>query len=342
MDHVAIDLGSRESQICVRGSKGEIIDEGRCPTRALEQRLKRMPKSRVIVETCAEAFAIADLAAAQGHEVRVVPATLAKTLNVGARGIKTDKRDARALSEVSVRVDLPSVHIPSNASRKAKTLCGMREALVSSRTMLINTVRGWLRGQNERVRTGATETFSARVRAHLEHAGAELPSCVERQLETIDHLNLQIAQADQELMDIAAAHPVCRRLMTVPGIGPVTAVRYVAAIDEPTRFTSAHQLESYLGLTPGEDSSSQRRRRTALTKAGCVPLRACLVRSAWTMRRCRPNDPITRWNVEVEKRRGKYVAVVAMARKLAGILFAIWRDGTVYKPSLAAQGDLHP
>jgi transposase len=92
------------------------------------------------METCAEAFRVADAALLLGHQVRIVPATLVRSLGVGARRIKTDKRDARALSEVSTRIELPSVHIPSSESRDRKAMCGMREALVSSRTKLANTV----------------------------------------------------------------------------------------------------------------------------------------------------------------------------------------------------------
>src|SRR6202022_3580330 len=109
---------------------------------------------RVVLETCSEAFAIADAAREEGHEVRVVPATLVRSLGVGARGIKTDRRDARALSEVSCRINLPSVHVPSVESRERKALCGMRECLVEARTKLINSVRGWARGQLRGIRTG--------------------------------------------------------------------------------------------------------------------------------------------------------------------------------------------
>src|SRR5436309_8649632 len=103
MEHVAIDLGGRVSQICVRSEDAAIIQEGRWPTDQLKQYLKRRPKSRVIVETCAEAFAVADTALELGHEVRVVPAALVRALGVGERRTKNDQRDARKLSEVSCR-----------------------------------------------------------------------------------------------------------------------------------------------------------------------------------------------------------------------------------------------
>lgn len=331
MEHLAIDLGGRESQICARNSEGQIVDERRWPTATLARYLATRPKSRVVVETCSEAFAVADAALAVGHEVRVVPATLVRSLGVGARRLKSDQRDARVLSEVSCRIDVPSVHVPSRESRERKTQCGMREALVGSRTKLVNTVRGWLRAEGRRPRSGELTTFSARVRALS--PDVPLPGHVERQLRMIDALNHEISDADRELAAAAKTDLVARRLMTVPGVGPSTALRFVAALDQISRFTGAHAVESYLGLVPGEDSSADRKRRISITKAGPTALRWCLVQAAWAARRTRRRDPLHRWTDEIEKRRGKRVAVLALARKLAGILFAIWRDGTVYEPA---------
>jgi transposase len=334
VQHVAIDLGGRESQICVREGDGTIVAEDRWPTRSLKKYLSRLPKSRVVLETCSEAFAVADGALELGHEVRVVPSTLVRALGVGARGIKTDVRDARTLSEASCRMaSLPSVHVPSAEARERKTRCGMREALVGVRTKLVNTVRGWLRTQASGLLPRATvETFPKRVRERLKTQGLAIPTFVERQLSTITHLNEQIRASDAELEEVAAADPVCRRLMTTPGVGPVTAVRFLAAIDRRERFSDAHALASYLGLAPGEDSSSDRKRITSITKAGATALRSCLVQASWSIRRLRPNDPMAIWARAIEERRGKKIAVVALARKLAGILYAIWRDGSVYQP----------
>jgi transposase len=110
MQHVAIDLGGRESQVCIRNEAGKIVQETKVATRKLAAFFKQQPSSRVVLETCAEAFRVADLALERGHEVRVVPATLVRSLGVGARSTKTDRRDAQVLSEVSCRIDLPSVH----------------------------------------------------------------------------------------------------------------------------------------------------------------------------------------------------------------------------------------
>lgn len=333
MKHVAIDLGGRESQICVRTADGSIVEERRYQTRLLPNLLKQWEASRVIVETSAEAFAIADAAIEAGHQVRVVPATLVKTLGVGERGVKTDRKDARKLSEVSCRIDLPSVHIPSDLSRRLKSVCGNREELVECRTKLINNVRGWMRTQLWRVRTGGAPTFALRVREHSSTTGQQLPAHAERTLTLIETLTIEIRKADQEVGEIAKNHAICQKLMTVPGIGPVTAVRFIAAIDEVKRFPNAHALQSYIGLTPGERSSSESEHRMSITKAGSTKLRRTLVQAAWCCLRLHPEDPMVIWARRLAERKHKFIAVVALARKLAGVLFAIWRDGSTYRPT---------
>lgn len=335
MEHIAIDLGGRQSQICTRAADGRILDERTRKTSELRQYLAKRPPSRVIVETCAEAFAVADIALELGHEVRVVPGTLVRSLGVGSRGVKTDRRDAQVLSEVSCRIDLPSVHVASLLARQRKTLCGMRESLVAARTQLLNTVHGWLRTQGNGVlKSGTPESFAARVHTFLRES---LPTHVARQLETIEHLNTQIAYADRELKTHANQDADCRRLMSIPGVGPVTAIRFVAAIDEVGRFGNAHRVESYLGLVPGEHSSSERQRRTSITKAGAPALRRALVQAAWASRRARGDHPMVTWSLEVEKRRGKRIAIVALARKLVGVMFALLRDGSVYDAKRTAR-----
>jgi transposase len=289
----------------------------------------------VVVESCAEAFSVADGAIECGHQVNVVPASLVRALGVGARGLKTDVRDARNLSEMSCRMaNLPGVHIPAKASRERKSMCGLRENLVEVRTKLVNGVRGWLRVEGlGAVRAGAPERLALRVKEHLDRRERKMPPSVERNLKAIDFLNGQIQEADREVAVAAKEDPLCKRLMTVPGVGPVTAVRFAAAVDEVKRFASSHALESYVGLVPGENSSSERKRITSLTKAGARKLRWALIQAAWSARRCRKTDPIVMWALQVEARRGKCVATVALARKLVGILYAIWRDGSVYDPN---------
>lgn len=336
MNHVAIDLGGRESQICMRSETGEILEELRLPTRGVPDWLKALPGCRVVVEAASEAFAIADAARASGHEIRVVPAHLVRTLGVGHRGVKTDKRDARALSEVSCRIDLPSIHVPQPISRDHKALGGARETLVEARTKCINGVHSWLRTRLQTVGKGQSRKFPDRVRKKLLAESDGIPSFIERQLVVIEVMSEQIDEYDKEIKYIARHDEVCQNLMSVPGVGPITALRFKAALDDISRFDGAHAIGCYLGLTPGERSSGDKVRRTGITKAGPPRVRRVLVQAAWTLLRTRPDDPIVRWANAVADRRGHRTAVVALARKLAGILYALWRDGSTYDPSRAA------
>jgi transposase len=330
MQHIAIDLGGQQSQTCIREQDGSVILERKVNTLGLKRFLTGRPKGRVIVETCAEAFRVADGALATGHEVRVVPATLVRQLGVGYHGVKTDQRDAQVLSEVSCRINLPSVHIPSEQARIWKSLLSTRLGLIAVRTQLTNSVRGWLRTQLIAVRGGGPTTFPERVRKKLLDKPEGMPAFIERHLSVLEKINKEIKEADAEVVAVIKDHPVCQRLMTVPGVGPITAAQFYSAIDDVSRFPSAHQLESYLGLTPGERSSSQTTRRTGITKAGSAEVRRVLNEACWCIRRQRPHDPLAIWGRQVAERRGKWAGNVAMCRKLAGILFAMWRDGTTY------------
>ncbi len=161
-----------------------------------------------------------------------------------------------------------------------------------------------------------------------------LPIYVQSQLKMIAALTEEIRESDKRIAQLASADEVCLRLMSTPGVGPSTAARFVAALDDITRFASAHRVEAYLGLAPGESSSSERQQRLGITKAGPTSVRWVLVQAAWALRfRCRTAAarPLQCWALEVEKRRGRRIATIALARKLAGILYALWRDGTTYE-----------
>jgi transposase len=203
--------------------------------------------------------------------------------------------------------------------------------------MVINNVRGWMRAQLIRIRTGSTPTFQQRVRDYVQAHQIALPEHVERQLVLLDAVKLQVKAADQQLVKLASGHPVARRLMTAPGVGPVTAIRFVAALDDATRFRNAHAVQSYLGLTPGENSSSDRKQNTGITKAGAMDVRRVLIQAAWAAFRRSANEPMVMWAKQIAARRGPFIAIVALARKLAGILFAMWRDGTTYRSVKSAK-----
>jgi hypothetical protein len=174
---------------------------------------------------------IADPALAAGHQVCVVPATLVRSLGVGSRGVKTDRRDAQILSEVSCRIDFPSVHITSARSREWKTICSVQDVLTSSRTKLINNVRGWMRAQGFRTPQWLhgivlQTTAGNRTSAQLHRSAAR----------AIDAVSQQIAASEKRLESLANNDEICARLMTVPGVGPSTAVCFAAAIDQRSAF----------------------------------------------------------------------------------------------------------
>ncbi len=223
------------------------------------------------------------------------------------------------------------MHVPSHWSRETKSLCGMRDVLVGSRTRLVNSVRGYLRQMLKRFQGGTAATLLVRVAQALcgdrttgpTASGAAAPR---------DRAPARGGEGgDAGGKRVGGAEPGVRPPHDGTGVGAITAVRFVAAVDQVERFSNAHQLESYLGLTPGEDSSSDRRRITSITKAGPSAVRWVLVQAAWAAMRTRPEDPMCRWALQIASRRGGLIATIALARKLAGILFAMWRDGTSYQ-----------
>jgi transposase len=337
MEHIGIDLGSKESQVCVRTDTGEIIQEWRCHTNQLRALLAGRPPARVILETCTEAFGVAAAARQTGHDVRVVAATLVRSLGVGQHGLKNDVRDARTLSEASCRIDLPSVHLPSSTSQEVKAICVSREALVKTRTQLIGRVRSYVRGRLGRPLRATPESLPKKVRRVLLEDPEGLPAHLDRLLVALETISTQIADADAELKALAHQDERMRRSMTVPGVGPVTAARFVAAIDQVERFPNAASVASYLGLVPGENTTGFRTKRTRLTRAGAPQVRWALGQAAWSLYLRRPQDPMVQWAKRIAERRGAQVAIMALARKLAHVLYAMWKHRVTYDPARAAR-----
>lgn len=289
-----------------------------------------------MIETCTEAFRLAGIAQRHGHDVRVVAATLVRSLGVGQRGLKNDVRDARILSEASCRIDLPSVHIPTVVSQEVKAICVSREALIRTRTQLVNRVRSYLRSRIGHRLRATPETLPAKARRALLDDSEGLPADLERVLVVLETLREQIARADAELKALARADVRMARLMSVPGVGPVTAARFVAAVDDVDRFPSAASVASYLGLIPGENTTGFRTKRTRLTRAGAPQVRWALGQAAWSVDIRRTQDPMVHWAKQVAARRGVQVAIMALARKLAHVLYALWKHGTTYDPARSA------
>lgn len=186
------------------------------------------------------------------------------------------------------------------------------------------------------MRSRSTTTLPERVRLFASQRQMTLPVHIELVLKAIDNITQQIRELDRAVKTIARSSAICQYLMSTPGVGPITAVTFLATIDDPSRFERAHHVASYLGLTPGENSSSERQQRTSITKAGSSSMRRTLIQAAWIAFRRRPNDPMVQWAQRVANRRGKNIAVVALARKMSGVMYALWRDNAHYNPTRSA------
>ena len=147
---------------------------------------------------------------------------------------------------------------------------------------------------------------------------------------TIAQLTTEIATIDTRLTAQAADDAVVQRLQSVPGVGPVVALTFRATLDQVKRFTHAGQVSALLGLVPREDSSAERRHRGHITKAGPRELRSLLVQAAWACWRSMGSGTLHAWVERLAARRGRRIAVVALARRLSRILYAVWRDDAAF------------
>jgi len=338
MEHVGIDLGSRHSDVCIVDSTGKKTLEKRVETRRLEEYLKSRPKSHVVMEACAESPKIATVAKLLGHEAKVVPGKLVRLLGVGDRNIKTDKKDALALALASHRnPELPSVHIRSERAASWRSLLGSRDQVVSTRTTHVNFVRGYARQRIISFKGRLGPQMLQRLRDELVLLPEGIPAHMEEMFSMISYCDERIAKLTETVTTIAEGDELCRRLMTMPGVGPITVLRFVSALDDVKRFPSAENVASYLALVPSESTTGGKIRRGHLIDSGPSMLRATLVQSAWTLWRCRKSDPAVKWAELIAERRNKRIAVVALARKIAITLYAMWRDGTSFDPTRMAK-----
>ena len=338
MDHIGIDLGATNSHVVVLSPAGSTKAKRKLKTADLPQWLKIQAPSHVVMEACTQSPAIARAALAAKHTTKVVPAHLVRLLGVGARGIKTDDRDAEAVAKDSLHnSDLPSVHLRSEFSAQRRELLASRAILIKSRRSIATSVKSWLRGRLISLRGRASsKKFCDVVRTvALEHIDG-LPFSVDLMLQTFEHLSEQISKLDEQITAIAKNDATCRHLMSVPGVGPQVALAFTTHLDEPARFGSADQVASYLALVPGEATTGGKIMRKRTIKAGPAYLKALLVQAAWSMWRSRPNDPVVLWARAIADKRGNCIAIVALARKIATVMWSMWRHGTEYDPTRAS------
>lgn len=327
MDSIGIDLHKRESQPCILTDEGELIERRIATNRErFTATLGNRPPARVLLEASTESEWVARHLENLGHTVIVADPGFAAMYATRSKRVKTDKRDARTLCEALQLGAYRAIHRASDAQRHLRAQLVVRDALVRTRTRYVAIIKAFVRREGLRLPSGDAEHTVAKLLALplAPHVHAELAPIVALWAP----LDAEIAAADARLSALAKDHPVVARLRTMPGIGPVTAIAFVAALDDVMRFHSAHQVQAYLGLVPSEYSSGDHRLRGHITKRGDARMRWLLVETAWRILRS-PNADVAglkAWALQIAERRGKRIATVALARRVAGILFAMWRD----------------
>ena len=334
MEYGAIDLHTKESEIRIVTAEGDVVVHRRIATRrdTLSAVFERCPRLRILLESGTESEWVAQHLEALGHEVIVADPNYAPMYAHRGRGIKTDRRDVMALAEANRRGIFRAAHRVSSGHRTVRRHLQVRDHLVRMRTQIINVKRGQLRSEGLRVRSGRAESFVDRYQA-LE-VPAPLRAVLDPLVRGLTALEPLIAAADTWAHHTARGDAVTRRLMTAPGVGPITALSFQSTVDCVTRFRGPGAVSAYLGVVPHEDSSGERHRRGSITKLGPARIRAVLVQASWTVWRS-PRDSATlhAWVHRLADRRGKRIAIVALARRLTRILFAMWRDGRDFQPA---------
>ncbi len=296
-------------------------------------------RCRILLEASTESEWVARHLESLGHEVIVADPGFAPMYATRSKKVKTDKRDARTLAEACVLGAYRATHRVSAEQRHVRSELLVRDSLVRTRTRYVALIKAAVRREGLRLSQGEPEHTASKVRSIplREEVLKELAPI----LDLLLPLNREIESADSRIEQLGKKDPVVRRLMTAPGVGPVTALAFVAALDEVTRFQSAPQVESYLGLVPSENSSGERQHRGRITKRGNARMRSLLVEAGWRIMRSRRSEcaALRAWAMQIAARRGKRIAVVALARRLSGILYAMWRDGNEYRPpNVRAEG----
>lgn len=334
MEHAAIDLHKKESQIRIVTQTGQVIDQRIATTR---ERLTHVfwgrPRMRILVEASTESEWVAQHLEYLGHDVVVADPNYGPMYGHRSRRIKTDRRDVAALTEACQHGTYRLAHRRSARQHDVQCRLNVRSELTQARTRAISLARSITRAAGLRIRSGRTETFLVRLAAL--DMPASMTSTLSPLRSVIEILDDELLSADEQFEALVATDPMVKRLTTLPGIGPITASAFVAALDVVSRFDRAAQVTSYLGLVPQEYSSGEKQRRGRIVRSAHPHLQSLLVQAAWRV--WRVSDPRTEhfrtWAQAIARRRGKKVAMVALARRLARTLFAMWRDQADYQPT---------
>lgn len=331
-----IDIGDKHSEVCVIDGGGNVAERSRFATTpaGLKKAFRRRPRMRVVIEVGTHSAWMCDHLEELGHEVFVANARELERITKSDR--KNDRNDAELLARIG-RLD-PSLLSPIR-HRSREHRCDLaqiraREALVKTRTQLINNARGLAKSYGARLPKCSAESFHKRAAQVLPRA---LAPVLAPTLAILEQVTKEIRASQRRIERLAAEkYRETRLLMQVSGIGALTALTFVLTIGDPKRFPKSRVVGSYFGLVPRQQQSSGADPQLRITKSGDGLVRKLLVGSAhYILGPFGPDTDLRRWGKALAARGGKSAkkrAVVAVARKLAVLLHRLWMTGEVYEP----------
>jgi transposase len=335
MDHFAgLDVSVKETSICIVDDTGRIVREVKAASEpeALLQVLtnpayhfKRIgleagPLSQWLFSALAEAGLPVICV-----ETRHMRAVLKAQIN------KTDRKDARGIAQM-MRVGLyRPVHVKTLRSQKLRMLLNHRKLLQSKAIAIENDLRATLRNFGLKVGMVGTVRFEPRIKELVENL-PDLAVLVEPLLIVRRVIREQVGVLHRRLLAIVRNDDVCRRLMTVPGVGPVVALTYRVTVDVPARFRNSKAVGVVFGLTPAKHQSGESNRTGGISRCGDEMMRVMLYEAAQSMLvRSARWSWLKAWAMKIARHRGMKKAIVALARRLAVIMHRIWVDGTEFR-----------
>jgi transposase len=330
---VGIDLAKNVFEIALADGRGHILERHRLSRARFDRFFANRAACRVVMEACGSAHHHARRLSSQGHDVVLLPAQYTRAY---VRRNKTDAADAAALIEAARCPDIRPVPIKSVDQQAVQQLHRLRAQWMAARTARINFLRSCLREFGVGISVGAQRAIQS-VRDALADSDSAVPvllhSSLLELLAEIDSLQQRCKQVDRDLARLHEHDPIVERLLQIPGVGPLTATALRASVVDVQRFPSARHFASWLGLTSREHSSGERRRLGRISKQGDPYLRTLLVHGARAVllaaqsaqRKGSSLDRLRTWALDLQERRGHNKATVALANKLARIVWATWR-----------------
>ena len=336
---ISVDVSKSVFELAVSDRPGRVVERHRLSRSAFLRFFAERRPATVLLEACGSAHHWGRQLKACGHQVVLLPPHAVRPYR---QGNKTDRSDARALLEAARNADIRPVPVKSVPQQGLMALHRVRSSWLAARTARINTVRGILREFGVTIPVGARHVIP-RLQAVIGEVNSPLPGPLRAALgllgEEIAHLERMIRQVEQYLKGLSRDLPAVELLQTIPGVGPLSATALVGFIGDVHRFPSGRHLASYLGLTPREHSSGLRRRLGAISKRGDSYLRMLLIHGAravlWAGRRKQP-DRLRAWALGLQHLRGHNKAAVALANKLARLVWAVWTKGERFQEMPAA------